>query len=184
MARSGCAFFSLSCLKIVKAFAQLFVRLLMDVLGHKESQLVSVLADGWNTDATAPVVVHQRLSVRVGLDLIRLEAKLVVNNIVRCRRNRALASRLRNQKEVRPLRECDNVINYGTRRRITSVEEQPRVDPLAHHNHAQLRLVRLIVFVSGSQARLDGLYLMINHLLQLTIANTVAVDQEPAWQPI
>lgn len=90
--------------QVVQLLLEHVVRRLVQILPGQKGQLVGVLAHGRNPHRTGPVVVQVGLLEGVQLQLVRVQAGLVTQDVVRCGGDRALADALRHQEEVVPER--------------------------------------------------------------------------------
>ena len=83
-----------------------------------------------------------------------------------------------------PLRQGHVRINHSAARRVgggAAVHlEEPRVDPLADDDVGKLQLGR--VDASVSEALLDGLDLVLHHVVDLAVAHPVPVQDDPLGQ--
>jgi len=98
---------------------------------------VGILAWGWDTHCTWPVVIEMRQLVRQLLEMVRLQARSVLDDIVTGRVHGALPNGLRHQEEVVPLRQGHHVVYYsptGWVGRLSCHLEKSGVDPLADYD--------------------------------------------------
>lgn len=70
------------------------------MLSSQECQLVGVLANGWDTNSSGPIVIKMGLLVGVELQLIGIKPGLVPQNVVRRWRYGSLTNALRHQEKV------------------------------------------------------------------------------------
>jgi hypothetical protein len=97
-------------LQEVKLTIKIFRWRLMQMFTAKQSQFMSVLYDGRNSNCSTPIVVQMRHLVSQQLHLIGLESAGVVDDVVACWRDRSLTNRLADEEEI--VAERENTSNY------------------------------------------------------------------------
>merc|ERR1712055_1147760 len=125
------------CLQVVKHLLELLARLPVQALSHQEGQFVGVLARSWDTHCAWPVVVEVSQLVRQLLEMVRLQARSVLDDVVAGGVYCALPNRLGNQEEVVPLWQGDHVIHHSPTRWVRGLPrhlEEPRVDSFADND--------------------------------------------------
>ena len=141
---------------------------------------MSVLAHHWNTNGAGPVEVEMSQLVGQDLDLSRLKSTGVFNYIIRRGVDRSLAHGLRNQVEIVPLRQGDNVVKYGATGWIDVVAllrigffEESAVDTFGHHDVGEGRLDVVLL-----EQLLDFHDLLVFDQLNLPVANAITVHDD------
>lgn len=74
----------------------------MNTLANKKSQLVGVLARSRNTNDTWPVIIDVTQLVSQPLYVVRLQAAVVIDDVVMCGRNTATSHSLAHNKKIIP----------------------------------------------------------------------------------
>ena len=141
---------------------------------------MSVLAHHRNTNGAGPVEVEMSQLVGQDLDLSRLKSTGVFDYIVRRGVDRSLAHGLRNQVEIVPLRQGDNVVKYGATGWIDVVAllrigffEESAVDTFGHHDVGEGRLDVVLL-----EQLLDFHDLLVFDQLNLPVANAITVHDD------
>ena len=84
-----------------------------------------------------------------------------------------------------PLWECDDIVKDSSGRRIVrlpSSSEESRVDFLAHNNKGQLDFRNTLLNTNGFDGRLKLDQFLLENLLQLSITNAIAVENNFLWK--
>ena len=132
------------------------------------------LAGGGHHHGPRPVVIEVGQLVRQLLEVIGLQAGGVLDDVVAGGVDGALPHGLGDKEEVISLREGDNIIHDGATGRVGGLAthlEEPCVDPLADYDVGEEKLI--ISEAGSSEAVLDGGDLMLHHVWDLSITNTV-----------
>ena len=112
----------------------------------QEGQFVSVLAGRRDADRSLPVVVHVAQLVRQHLEVLRLPAHVVEDDVEVGRSHCAGAHGLGDQIELQSFRTSDDRVHDDARRRVVQfaglivLPEELRVDPLRHDDECQFDL--------------------------------------------
>ena len=91
----------------------------MQIITHKESKLVCILARSGNPDSARPVVVKVGELVGERLYMLRHQAGGVLHHIVGGWVDSALVHRLRDEEEVIPKQNVVNNLNRSDRRNLS-----------------------------------------------------------------
>merc|ERR1719209_1893570 len=149
------------CLQVVQNLLELLAGLPMQALPHQEGKFVGILARSWDTHCAWPVVVKMGQLVRQLLEMVWLQARSVLDDVVAGWIDCALPDRLRDKEEIISLRQGYHIVNHCPTRwigRLPSHLEEPCVDPLAGND------------------------LVLHHVGDLSITNTVPVHNDPGWK--
>jgi len=135
---------------------------------------VRILARSWNSNSARPVIVQMRQLVSELLQVVRLETGSVLDDIVAGRIHGSLPNGLRNQEEVVSFWQCYNIVNNSPARRIRWLPghlEEPGIDSLTDDDVGEKQLI--IRETGSSEAILDCSDLMLHHVRNLSIANSI-----------
>jgi len=153
----------------------------LNVLADEEGKLVGILARCGDTDCAAPVVVEVAQLEREALQYLWGHAHLVLDHVEVCWCDCSLRDRLADQEEVVPVTVHDCLIAHGAGRRVGersrggTTREQPCMDALLHDDEDQPWYRQLVCF---SKALLELRDLLAQYILELSVADTVAVDNQ------
>merc|ERR1719357_1259985 len=151
---------------------------LVEGIADQQSQLVSILAGGRNSNRSRPVVVKVRQLVSEPLHVLWLQAGGILYNVVGGGVDRSLCHRLGNQEEVVPFRLGDNIVYNGAAVNIARLAVHGKelgVDPLADDHVGELHTFQSLHL----EALLDGGNLVVQYIRDLTITNTISVHDHP-----
>ena len=93
----------------------------MDTLPDQVSQLVSILTHHGHTHSSGPVEVKMGQLVGQNLDSLGLPSTCIFNHVVGRWVDCALAHRLRDEVEVIPFRQGDDIIKNGSTGRVNVI---------------------------------------------------------------
>lgn len=155
----------------------------MKELRHQEGQFVGVLTYRRDTGRSGPVVVQVALLVRQHLQVVDLQTGSVVDDVVRRRGDRTLTDRLRHKVEISSFWEGDDIIDHGTGSGILTMIEESRIDTFVHDEEGQQDvLVDSRRFVDLVQLLDNGFDFVFVHVVQLTLADTISVEDDTFGQ--
>ena len=111
--------------------------------------------------------------------MIRLKPRVVVDHIVVCGGDRALADMLADQEEVIPSLPCNGVVNDCVRRQVIqsfgSSAKDPSRDVFLHNHHSQLRRA---VFIKHGETAADLRNFILSHSRHLPVSNSVSEHKD------
>ena len=90
----------------------------MDALANQKCKFMSILAWSWDTNCPRPIVIQMAQLVGEALEVVRLQARAVMNDVTVGWRDSALSDRLADQEEVVPFWTSDNCVHNSSRWRV------------------------------------------------------------------
>lgn len=150
----------------------------MQTCAYEIGKLVGILDRGRHADSSWPVEVQVSELVCEELHLARWKSILVVNHVVAGRIHSSLSDGLRYDIEIVSLWVSDYVVDdcstVGVAHPLGCHESG--TDPLGSDDEGELD-----VRVDLADGLLDGRHLGVEHMRDLTLTNTIPVEEDLGW---
>lgn len=165
-------------LQIVENILEFGMRSFVQALRNKKSQLMRILAWGRNTYGTRPVVVLVCQAVCQTMDVVRRNACIVKQHVVRSRSHGSLTNALAHNIEIITIRHCHHIVNDCSWWRVIAVGKEPSADSLGDDYETHLVLA---IRVDRLQIAPDAANFVFKYIGQLSVTNAISVDQDCIW---